>query len=49
MVGVWVAPILAALKLEWHWFAVWWLLYSVVTGFVVKLALEKPVRPHIPR
>lgn len=49
MVGLWAGPALVALQNRLVPFLAWWLLFTAITACVVKLALEKPLRPHVPR
>jgi len=49
MVGLWLGPVVVAAQSRVVAFLVWWALYSSVTAYVVRMALEKPLQPHVPR
>ncbi|CAL4100455.1 unnamed protein product [Meganyctiphanes norvegica] len=49
MLGVWTIPFFLCLHNHWWRFIFIWLLFSSITGIVVKKACEKPLDPTTPR
>ncbi|XP_018018380.1 RING finger protein 121 [Hyalella azteca] len=49
MVGVWLAPFIVCLNLQWWVFVFWWLVFTCITGLVMRSAMQRPLQPTTPR
>lgn len=49
LVGLWIIPFMIAVHAGHARFIIVWLLFSVANGFIVKLALESPMKSMTPR
>ncbi|KAK9496502.1 hypothetical protein O3M35_013199 [Rhynocoris fuscipes] len=48
LAGMWVIPLCISLKNHWFRFIFFWLLFSCITVFIVKKAIEKPINGTTP-
>ncbi|CAH1996246.1 unnamed protein product [Acanthoscelides obtectus] len=49
LLGMWVVPIILCLRNHWWRFIFTWLLFSCITGLIVRKALQKPIDRTTPR
>lgn len=47
--ALWLIPFIMSLRMSYWRFIVFWTLFSLITGFVVRKALEKPLQGSTPR
>nr|CAD7198629.1 unnamed protein product [Timema douglasi] len=49
LAGMWIIPVLMCLKNQWWRFIFSWLMFSCITGLIVRKALQKPLDGTTPR
>ena len=49
LLGMWLIPTLLSMKNFWWRFVVVWAIFPIITGFMMKRAMEKPVSVSTPR
>jgi RING finger protein 121/175 len=49
LLGLWIIPFIFALRAGSMRFSLIWMLFSIVNGYIVKLAIETPMRSLTPR
>nr|CAH7726105.1 unnamed protein product [Callosobruchus chinensis] len=49
LLGMWIVPIILCLRSHWWRFIFTWLLFSCITGLIVRKALQKPIDRTTPR
>ena len=49
LVGMWTIPLIMSARNHWLRFVAIWLTFSLITAFIMKRALEKPIQGSTPR
>ncbi|CAH1159808.1 unnamed protein product [Phaedon cochleariae] len=49
LLGMWLVPIALCLRSHWWRFIFIWLLFSIITGLIVRKSLQKPIERTTPR
>ncbi|GLH08847.1 RING finger protein 121 [Gryllus bimaculatus] len=49
LLGMWIIPLVMCLRNQWWRFIFFWLLFSCITGFIVRKAVQKPIEGTTPR
>ncbi|XP_002741513.1 E3 ubiquitin ligase Rnf121-like [Saccoglossus kowalevskii] len=47
--GMWIIPIIFCIRLEWHRFLFTWVIFSIITSYIVYRATRKPLPGTTPR
>ncbi|KAK0064673.1 RING finger protein 121-like isoform X1 [Biomphalaria pfeifferi] len=49
LIGMWLIPVVICIKFSWWRFCVFWVIFSIITGFVTYKASRKPLSGSTPR
>jgi RING finger protein 121/175 len=49
LLGLWVVPLVISVKSTWWRFCFFWALFTIITGFIIRLSRRKPIQGTTPR